>query len=939
MVIAPTPSKGLFIGRRRELKLFEDMLFRKRPEWILHISGPGGIGKTRLLEQMLEEAQTIQVEEPLKGVLLTAGLVDFYKTANHTFFGLLGDIARQLGWIHFGTFEKELSRFRHLLSREPEPDVTERHEAARRVTEAFFDDYGRLIRDYRIVLLFDTCEEARGMENWLMDTFLPRLVSLEELTSTVDEEGTELETAEMCVDHTILVIAGRKQLAFPEHLASYVNVRTLEPFTVEETRAFFREGGLGPERVSEELLEQIHDLSAGSLLYIALSFDWLYNEVGTPEELVAPGESFGERLISWVLRLKGDEDRAILYMALAWRRMHTALLSHLLQMEKEEADELIERMSRFSFIKYRPPGEEFKEGSVLLHDEMRDLVMRHAWPKFGSEDTKRQLLQQVIGWYRERIRELEGDDVLAGTASPRYEETRYLLAEWGYYQMRVSLEKGFASVEPLFRQAVHHLDLAFCELLNEEVNRFSNRLTHAQLDQLRFREALTASRRERFGEAIDIWRGLLRRPDFDRKLQATTLMLLTEAESYTGRVDQAIEHGEKAEKLYKQLLQDPAYVEQRSLLEREKGQLYNNLGFAYRVKGQMDLAFEYYQRSLEVRRTRKGAARTLNNMGFVCFLLGDLIKARTYIGRAQKIREQLQIPYELGLGYNTMGIVMEHSGRTDEAADLYHKAIAAFDEAESRRGRALVLTNLGRMRRVMNQFEQAKGYLEEARRTFERLGDTDNLIVVLNELGCVYRQRQEAGDWEAAERLLEASYELAHSVGNSFRQADNLEDLSILYFQWALREKEEGNIDDHERLLRKAEEKAWETLSLAEEHGYTYLKAKVMRTFGDVAYERGEYDEAFEQYVTACEVWAEVVGEKKEPVVQMRRRYEETLDRLQEQLHKLPDEEIVAKAEHLLDAVRQRGLEDRIPELKLILEASIEVHQKALQYIEPSPPR
>jgi len=414
-------------------------------------------------------------------------------------------------------------------------------------------------------------------------------------------------------------------------------------------------------------------------------------------------------------------------------------------------------------------------------------------------------------------------------------------------------------------------------------------------------------------------------------------MLLTEAESYTGRVDQAIEHGEKAEKLYKQLLQDPAYVEQRSLLEREKGQLYNNLGFAYRVKGQMDLAFEYYQRSLEVRRTRKGAARTLNNMGFVCFLLGDLIKARTYIGRAQKKR--LQIPYELGLGYNTMGIVMEHSGRTDEAADLYHKAVAAFDEAESQRGRALVLTNLGRMRRVMNQFEQARGYLEEARRTFERLGDTDNLIVVLNELGCVYRQRQEAGDWEAAERLLEESYELAHSVGNPFRQADNLEDLSILYFQWALHEKEEGNIDEHERLLKKTEEKARETLSLAERYGYAYLKAKVLRTFGDVAYERGEYDGAFEQYVTACETWAEVVGEKREPVVQMRRRYEETLDRLQEQLHKLPDEEIMARAEDLLDTVRRRGIEDRIPELILILKASIEVHQKQLRYIEPSPLR
>lgn len=47
-----------FVGRRRELTLFEDLLEQRQPERGLYIYGPGGIGKTTLLDRLAELARS-----------------------------------------------------------------------------------------------------------------------------------------------------------------------------------------------------------------------------------------------------------------------------------------------------------------------------------------------------------------------------------------------------------------------------------------------------------------------------------------------------------------------------------------------------------------------------------------------------------------------------------------------------------------------------------------------------------------------------------------------------------------------------------------------------------------------------------------------------------------------------------------------------------------
>ena len=867
-----TISKSLFIGRQEELEQFSRVINGERSEWIVHIPAPGGSGKTRLLERFREEV--LRREK----MLITGDLVDFYNASNQTGFGLLQEIARQLGREKFSAFEAEREEFTKILQGEPEPD--ERQDAANQVTQAFLRDYRQIRRQgYHVVLLFDTCEELHGVRSFFLNTLLAEIAKLEqELSEELTEEGKG-----MLLFGSTVVIAGRVQLDFPPQYQDRVLALELAPLNSEEVVEFFKEGGLVDIVKNKRTVTKLHALTGGRPLYVALSFDWLKNEVGTLDELLALEEPFGPKLVSWIRRLQNLEEKAILYSALAWRRMEPSLLARLLAISDEEAQGVIEGLSRFSFSKYRKPSEGFR-GAFQLHDEMRHLVLQHISPLDGHL-TQADLLKQIVEWYEIRIGKA---DLLKGEELPDTDEGRALLAEWLYYQGQIDLRKAFDAYELLFRKSSHYMDLAFSDLLNEEIKRFRGMLNAEQQNVLRFREALAAFRREQFEEANQIWYSLLRRSDLKDTLRATTLMLLVESKSFV-QPDEAIERAIEGEKLYSRLIANEVDSMRREQLKHELGSLYNNWGIAYRVKGDQQKALEFYQKALEYYSRDKNIARTYNNMGFIYLQLGDIVQAKTYVGRALQMRRELKISYELGLGYNTMGIIMEQSGRMDDAADLYRKALLSFEAARSERGQALVWMNLGRIDRLTNRFDEAFEYLQRARQVFADKKDRDHLVEALNELGCTYRQRgREEDDWKRSEALLKESLELSETLGRISAQVDNLEDLGILYSRWAhvMRREDLKKADLLEKLVY---ENTDIVKKLAEEQGYIYLFAKNERTLGDLEYGKERYKEAFEHYFKACRLMARARREGNLPIVQLQRRYEEMVDRLQEQLQALPE--------------------------------------------------
>jgi tetratricopeptide (TPR) repeat protein len=889
----PTESKKLFVGRERELKQITGILDSGKPaKWLIQIHGDGGIGKTRLLESLRDEIK----RGGRKKMWRCTDLIDFYKTSNRTTFGLLAEMARQLGRESFPQFEKQREASWEVLTTNPDPSLYQ--DAVHRVTNAFFEDWRKLLQDgAHLLLLFDTCEEMHDLAAWVMQTLLPELLKIQQ---EIQADSTNFHL------QTVTVWAGRDPLPFPEECEKYLLSIELAPLSLAEVKEFFKLAHWFPRKIKLAQLEQLNIRCGGRPLYVALSCDWLKNGAGVIDDLLGNHIPFEEKLISWISPLKDLPSDAILNAALAWQRMEAGLLAKLLAIAENEARSLLQELGEFSFVKYRPPEKSF-EGSFQLHDEMRDLVKQRFWMQ-ASDLTVKKRLQEIIDWYKTRIGKPE---LLAGKERPKTDEERAMLAEYVYYQCERDPNAGSQAGECLFKRSIHYVDLAFCELLNHEISRFEDKLSNARKDQLRFQQALVAFRKDDYAWANQLWHSLLRRPDCDEKLKGTCLMMLVESQSYTGDYQEALAHAEEAEKIYTTLLQqsDPE-KERRNLIVKELGQLYHNWGYAYRVKGQLDEALKYYEKSLERGGTEKNIARILNNIGYVHFLHDDTEKAVTYVGKALQIRHDLGIAYELGLGSNTLGMIMEGMGRIDDAADLYRKAYNYFEAAGSDRGLALVQISLGRLMRVTNNFGQALEYLLSAAGVLEKKGDTAYLIVALNEIGCAYRQQAtaeaqaETATREQAAKYLQQSLELGKQINNYQAIADNLDDLQILHYQWSQALKKQGRHEQSEKRLNEAIEYGRKAAAVAQDHGLKTILANILanveRESGEIDFEKKDYKKAFEHFLNSCHLIAEAAAARGKLAVQLQQRLTENANRLQQKLHTLPAQEEAQYAQQIL---------------------------------------
>lgn len=910
----PTKSREVFVGRQTELAEINRVLEGTATEWIAHTVGDGGAGKTQLLLHILEHAR----QRP--DVLAPAHLIDFYDTANHTDLGVLEAIAKAVGPQHFESFSRAMEKLRHQLQSNPDP--TERQSHFKIAESDFVSDLKNLMDGaQRVLIMFDTCEEMHAAETWFLNSLLPalslvvnELAEKEKLVLVNTSNGIPL--ADILLDHRLLIVlAGREPLEFPHELRNRVKTVRMDAFSAADVGEFFRTANQLSNPLDNLQVAALYELTGGRPLYVGLSYDWLFNRLGTIEELTAPPPPpFADKLVSWIMRLTTLEAKTVKLAALAWRRMEVGLLARLLDIGEPEAAELMARMARFCFIKYLPP----RDGTARrfqLHDEMRDLVRKHVWNREG-ELTRRELLRQIIAWYAGRIGD---DDLLSGKCMPTDEEQRTLMAEWLFYQLELDTQYGFAVWRRIFPRAIHSMDLTLCELLNSEVGEFNSELHIDQQDEFVFEKAHLAARREDYLSARNNWRSLIRRPDISDRLRARALTRLVQAEGYTGEPEEALDHAKEGERLYFRLLDSTTDERERIVMEEDLAKLYNNWGYVHRAVGEHDEALRQYEQALDHQSAdKRDTAFTLNNMGYVYHFKGDPDQAKVYVGEGLSIRKQLNIPYDLGLSYNTLGIIMEQTERVDDAADLYHNAILAFENAESIRGQALANINQGRLLRKVNNFSQSARFLEQACVHLERLGDKAYLLEALNEFGCTYRQwgNDEQGKsdqyWDRAEALLKQSLKISQEIKNVLAQADNLEDLSILYYYRACAARQSGDDEARAHYVEKSHDTATEAEKLAAKHDILYLTAKNQRTLGDLAFDDADFATAFDLYFEAS---VNMMHMKKKPLtspIVRQRRYDQILDHLKRKFGELSDSKLKDQiVQQLTDNLARLEKEDR----------------------------
>lgn len=822
-------SKGnFFVGRQQELTLVDELVSEFGKRHVLIVDGPGGIGKTSLLRE-------IRSRYGGKGSpLIVTSIIDLDETSLRMPENLTRELAQQVGE---AAFESYFLRLDELARMEVIGSSNRLIEDKRdEVREAFLSCYLEQASSNRMIILVDTVERIRGTETW---NYLASL-------------GASLE-------NTLLVLAGRKSKAEERKLLeekSDYNTRNvthllLDDFEAKEVRAYLRAEDL---LIETELQRKLQLLTQGHPILIALACEWLRREMSLPElayrsieeiealkpkELLRLQKDFEEELVSSVLDLGEPLDRAVLLMAYVDRHFDERILRFLSGLSAKKCATIISGLEGLTFVKSRPRG-------VALHDEMRRLVRSYVWPSVDPMGTERRdLLRRATSHYDKLVQRQEGeitkldDRYREATATGEVEKGVRALAELDskrrelqilhidrlHYARQAGPSEGLRCFKESFDIQRKRFGRDYYRALLEEVERFKGELDTKK----RLKVALDRVRFLRWEEGLEEAHQILMELEDEQTDDAESEVDLQSAwagyHMDRGNLPQALRYAERGLDICRQ-----SVPEWQARLE-------NLVGMLNRRMGRWSAATEHY-RSLIKHTTPEdikgllNVASAFNNLAFVLGLLGESQSGLTTCREGLEIRKEYGTERDIAISLITLGSLHWAKGDYLIAREWYEKAAKKLRWPEDWDLVARVSFSNGIAYWFAEKFERAKQSFEKCISISKDHGFVSELPLATHDLGHVY---WDLGDTEKAENLFNESYILSKEHHDYHALVDTLAGFAELYYE----------LGRYDQIAQYTEE-----LKELEEQGYQFplFAGRVERIKGDIAFDRGKYDEAIDLY-------------------------------------------------------------------------------------------
>src|SRR5688572_27372958 len=267
-------------------------------------------------------------------------------------------------------------------------------------------------------------------------------------------------------------------------------------------------------------------------------------------------------------------------------------------------------------------------------------------------------------------------------------------------------------------------------------------------------------------------------------------------------------------------------------------------------------------------------AQTLNNVGEVHYLLGELKEALDSFARALDLWIQSGDRRGQALAHINLGYTHSDSGSLQKASDHFQQALALWRAVEDRRGEALSQTALGAINSFIGERQLALNAYEQALRIFRMYGDQRSEGVALNSIGQVY---EDLNELPTALDYYKHALELSRANSNHAPQAVTLYYIARVYRLMGQNEKALSYYNQSLRLSRRLGKKRVaayafndigiiydslgqrqfaldqykEVLKFYREAGDRRGQANTLKTIGDIHYSTGERERAVACYEEA----------------------------------------------------------------------------------------
>jgi len=201
---------------------------------------------------------------------------------------------------------------------------------------------------------------------------------------------------------------------------------------------------------------------------------------------------------------------------------------------------------------------------------------------------------------------------------------------------------------------------------------------------------------------------------------------------------------------------------------RVKAGLQHTLGTIYLRMGDYAQAIAHFQTCIEVRESigdLYGVSRSYNNLAAVYWGQSDYDLAAQYIRKSLEISQRIGNAYGTAMCYNNLGAVTYTLGDHPHAIEYYHKSLEIRRKIGDLQGIADVYNNLGEVHHTWERgnHQQALHYLQEAVVLFTEIGNKTALIDAHKLLAEV---ALELNNTDEALEHCQRSLDLAQEIGN-----------------------------------------------------------------------------------------------------------------------------------------------------------------------------
>jgi len=749
-------EKITFIDREEEVALIGKLIETRDHLNIITISAEGGIGKSRLMQ----EVYTKQLAE--KGeIYLVTEVIDFDDLAFHIPENVTRKISNMLDPKSFiPYFQAELD-YRKIQSIGVSPERLE--EEKQRVNQKFFDCFNFISSQKRIVMFFDTTDKLEeGKGTWL-----------------------DLEMKLPGLKNVVALIAGRNAHILGNSLYSkigedQVKIIHLKALSKEDSKEYIKAKQRQKHiRIESDLIDKLLLLTGGKPILIDLAVEWRARGISLnwleeskleelkkidEEQLQKYQKEFEEHLVKHIHNIRSPIDQLILLLAHVYP-LNVEMINSLLN--KEKGQRYFEEAKDYVFVKFLP------NDYITLHDVMRDMINDYVLKKADPEkDRRRWYSQQVLQYYKNQIAALnkecneiksslknnhQGDSLEISLRKEELNQQIWVMKEHLlFHTLFTNIEDGVRTFVELFDEATKETRLFRRRRFVDMLENYREKLSPEQLCVLDIHKARQFFTDGEYGKLRDLCIELLGRENLSIEQRIEANILRGNAEIRLGNVGKSINDFQEAVALSKD-----------NTLKLQEIQAMNALGWANRLIGDLEKARRHYQeaRRLCIEEGGPGRKELAEVYGLIennyAYVLSNYNKTRkAAIDLAQSAIEhwkRIGNDVGLGAGYLVLGIAYYQSDHASLSLQAFQKALNIFEPLKLNDWLGQIYSWRGAQYHDIQEYEKAEKDLELSL----KIGTYNIEAMTRNRLGRVYMKRH---DWDLAEKTMNESLELAKKI-------------------------------------------------------------------------------------------------------------------------------------------------------------------------------